>query len=64
MSIAMYAFGYLWLLLLAFYPGTHTLGVVSDGAAAYTLFGVCIAQYLAAKVVLKAIEGHAVSRAV
>jgi hypothetical protein len=56
MSIAGYALGYLWLPFFIFYPGTHLLGVVSDGAAAYSWLGVCTAQYFAAKIVLKAIS--------
>ena len=55
MRVAAYGAVYLWLPFFMFYPGTRALGVVSDGAAIYTWLGVCVAQYLAAKIVLKAI---------
>ena len=64
MGIVIYAFLYLWVPLLIFYPGTRVLGITSDGALVYTSFGVCIAQYLAAKIVLRAINRKAVSSAV
>jgi hypothetical protein len=64
MGIAIYAFGYLWLPFFIFYPGTHALGVVSDNAAPYVWFGVCIAQYIAARVVAKTIRVEVTHRAV
>lgn len=63
-GLIVYAFVYLWFPLLIFYPGTRALGITSDGALVYTSFGVCVAQYLAAKIVLKAINMQAVGSAV
>lgn len=63
MGVAAYGVGYLWLPFFLFYPGTLALGVVSDGAAAYTWFGVCVAQYLASKIVLKAIRAKVADEA-
>jgi hypothetical protein len=54
-GIVTYAFAYLWLLFFIFHPGLHALGVASDNAVPYAWFGVCVSQYLAARVVLKAI---------
>lgn len=59
MGITIYAFGYLWVPLLISYPGTKALGINSDSALVYTSFGVCVAQYFAAKIVLKAITSQA-----
>lgn len=54
-SLAAYGVAFLWVPFFLFYPGVRVLGVISDGSANYSWFGVCLAQYLAAKVVLKAI---------
>jgi len=62
-QVAAYGVVYLWLPFFMCYPGTRALGVVSDGAAAYTWLGVCAAQYLAAKIVLKAIGAKAAGNA-
>lgn len=62
--IAVYALGYLWIPLLVLYPGARGLGLVSDGAAFFTLPAIYIAQYVAAKITLKAIHAHAAGGAV
>lgn len=55
-TIAGYGVGFMWLPFFLFYPGTRGLGVESDGVAVYAWFCVCMAQYVAAKIVLKAID--------
>ena len=64
MGIVIYAFAYLWIPFFIFHPGTHALGVVSDDAAPYAWFGVCVAQYIAARIVLRAIGTEATRSAV
>lgn len=58
-TIAAYALGYLWIPLLILYPGARGLGLASDGAAFYALPAICIAQYVAARITLKAIHAQA-----
>ena len=55
-TISIYAFGFQWLLLFVFYPGTRALGVTSDSAGLLTWIGVCVIQYIAATIVLRAIR--------
>ena len=62
-SVGLYAFGYLWLLLFVFHPGNQALGVTSDAAGMITWVGVCAVQYLAARILLKAINVTAASNA-
>ena len=61
--VGLYAFGYLWLLLFVFHPGNRALGTTSDGAGMITWIGVCIVQYITAKIVLKAINVTVASNA-
>ena len=58
-SLAVYAFGYLWLGLFVFHPGLRALGVTSEKVGFAAWFCVCAFQYAAAKVVLKAITSEA-----
>jgi hypothetical protein len=54
-EMAAYALGLLWFPLLAIYPGTRTLGVLSDDRLIWAAFPICLIHFFCARQITREI---------